>query len=118
MSCRCPADFFDGLHCRYPTGIHQYSSTNDPAALSCGSSLVSSLTPASDWGLREGPKLMGVQADDPDDGDAFYSTGDTLTLTFDAPTDNAGFEAGKLINSTQAHHNSHLPISTQHAAQL
>lgn len=36
------------------------------------------------------PRLMSVVADDPDESDYVYSSGDTVTLSFDRPTDRAG----------------------------
>ena len=39
------------------------------------------------------PRLLSVMAGDPDANDFVYSAGDTVTLTFDAPTDRGGAAA-------------------------
>ncbi|KNC50385.1 uncharacterized protein AMSG_06876 [Thecamonas trahens ATCC 50062] len=54
-----------------------------------GSSLPSSSqSPAAggDWGTAPGPYIISIVANDPDDGDALYSTGDTVTLVFNTST--------------------------------
>ncbi len=38
------------------------------------------------FGEREGPSIKSVVADDPDNGDAIYSNGDTITVRFSEPT--------------------------------
>ena len=43
-----------------------------------------------DIGDTTAPTLLRVYADDPDDRDAVYSSGDTITLEFDRPTDRGG----------------------------
>ncbi len=39
-----------------------------------------------DFGTLEGPSILSVTADDPDDGDAVYSDGDTITVLFSGAT--------------------------------
>ncbi|KAH3742736.1 calcium-binding protein [Pelomyxa schiedti] len=38
------------------------------------------------WGTRQGPTITSMVASDPDNGDAIFSAGDTITLTFSEPT--------------------------------
>ena len=42
--------------------------------------------PLSNFGLHPGPDIVGVTAADPDDNDAVFSNGDTLTLRVAPPT--------------------------------
>ncbi len=39
-----------------------------------------------DFGLPVPPRIVSVVADDPDNGDVVYSNQDTLTITFDRPS--------------------------------
>ena len=39
-----------------------------------------------DWGLLAGPTVSAVTANDPDDGDAVYRNGDTVTVVFSGNT--------------------------------
>lgn len=45
----------------------------------------------------QGPYLLSAIADDPDDGDAIFGDGDTLTLTFNQATDTAGAAIGEQL---------------------
>ena len=42
-----------------------------------------------DWGTLAGPTVTSVTADDPDDADAIYSDGDTITVVFSENTNQA-----------------------------
>eukprot|EP00163_Fabomonas_tropica_P028388 TRINITY_DN575_c1_g1_i2.p1 TRINITY_DN575_c1_g1~~TRINITY_DN575_c1_g1_i2.p1 ORF type:complete len:1161 (-),score=219.44 TRINITY_DN575_c1_g1_i2:122-3253(-) len=39
-----------------------------------------------DWGNSDPPAIISIVANDPDDGDTVYSTGDTILITFDTAT--------------------------------
>ncbi|KAL1528664.1 hypothetical protein AB1Y20_010001 [Prymnesium parvum] len=109
VSCRCPAGrevtASSGRNCRDPNGIHLADAVESAAVvpLSCShsepASIASSLS--SNWGRREGPRLVSVIASDEDNGDAVYSDGDSFTLVFDQPTDGGGVAVGTVLNRSQ-----------------
>ncbi len=57
--------------------------------------------------IRTAPAIVSVVADDPDDGDAVYGVGDTITITFDMDT-NGGVAGGTHNGDTM---NSFFPLS-------
>lgn len=109
ISCRCPLGFEEpssgGKHCRDPRGVHRSDAVvfQGVVPLSCdaSSSVSTSTNSASNWGLHPGPHLISVLANDPDNSDAVFSDGDTLTLVFDEPTDLAGIAVHVVLNRSQ-----------------
>ena len=92
VSCNCHAPFDGGNSCRDNSGI-RYAERHYgvDGELSCNDGNVSFLPfPLSNFGLHPGPDIVSVTAADPDDNDAVFSNGDTLTLRFDSATDLAG----------------------------
>ena len=96
VQCRCGAP--NGPNrCRDSDGIHYTEAHLGGASeLSCGTGFVDFRNGAN-WGLRPGPSLLSVVANDPDDADAVFADADTITLNFNEPTDAAGFSVGATI---------------------
>eukprot|EP00727_Mastigamoeba_balamuthi_P005371 m51a1_g14832 hypothetical protein (4244) ;mRNA; f:692485-711070 len=74
-----------------PPQIGVLTLTTQPGAIynAATNSLASNCTsPAitGSWGNLPGPSIVSFVADDPDDGDAVYSSGDTMTITFSEAT--------------------------------
>ena len=93
VACIC-ASVVDG-RCRDEDGVHAAGAVAaadaDPsgtAALSCYHA--DDVTADGSWGDRPGPALVSATAADPDNGDAEYGVGDTITLLFDSATDLGG----------------------------
>ena len=94
VQCRC--NLPQSGRCRDDDGIHfSHLHFNSTGELSCNTGFVSL---AGDWGLAPGPTLAAVVASDPDDNDIVFSDGDTLSLTFDEPTDLGGFAVGAALS--------------------
>ena len=90
----CLADGLEAVlcsQCASDVGVRNRNSNSLP---STGSIAVSGSV-----GDAAGPALAAAVADDADNGDAVPSPGDTLTLTFDGPTDLGGFEVGTPLPS-------------------
>ena len=87
-------DTSDG-RCRDTRGV--IAADGDPSSpLACYGAAVAV---SGDWGTAPGPALLSAVADDVDDLDAALGAGDTLTLTFDQPTDRAGAAPGAALDA-------------------
>ena len=93
VACIC-ADVVDG-RCRDAGGVHAAGAVAAAAADPSGTAALScyhadDVTADGSWGDRPGPALVSATAADPDNGDAEYGDGDTITLLFDSATDLGG----------------------------
>ncbi|MFC1671673.1 hypothetical protein ACFL01_00920 [Planctomycetota bacterium] len=72
-----------------------------------------------DWGQAGGtPNILTVIADDPDDLDSVLSIGDTITITFDADTNQPPVSTQAMIDALVAYSNDHTFGSTYWAQWL
>ena len=100
QSLSCPPKYLGTPYCLAPTGLSQ------PDMVDGVPYEAPSLR--GDFGRTTGPKIVGFSADDPDNGDSVFGSGDKLTITFDTRTnrgathDNFGRVAATVVSGGQA----------------